>query len=71
VTKLEDQRPVVCETGAMVKCRLLFVEFSALTLRIRLKGARWTESIFLLGAMKAANPQCEERAAQKRSRRSQ
>lgn len=64
------------ETGAMVKRRLLVVDLFALTLRIRLKGARWAyevdyESNFLLGAMKAADRHREKRAAQKRSRRRQ
>jgi hypothetical protein len=61
----------VRETLAMVKRKALVVELSALMLRIRLKGSRWSyqvdyESIFLLGAKKAADQQREERAAQKR-----
>ncbi len=71
MTRLEGQRRVVRETLAMVKRKALVVELSALTLRIRLKGSRWSyqvdyESIFLLGAKKAADQQREERAAQKR-----
>lgn len=71
MTRLEGQSRVVRETLAMVKRKALVVELSALTLRIRLKGSRWSyqvdyESIFLLGAKKAADQQREERAAQKR-----
>ncbi len=71
MTRLEGQRRIVRETLAMVKRKALVVELSALTLRIRLKGSRWSyqvdyESIFLLGAKKAADQQREERAAQKR-----
>jgi hypothetical protein len=71
MTRLEGQRRVVRETLAMVKRKALVVELSALTLRIRLKGSHWSfqvdyESIFLLGAKKAADQQREERAAQKR-----
>ena len=71
MTRLEGQRRVVRETLAMVKRKALVVELSALTLRIRLKGSRWSyhvdyESIFLLGAKKAADQQREQRAGQKR-----
>jgi hypothetical protein len=74
VTRLEGKTLVVRETQAMVKRKALVVELSALTLRIRLKGARWSyevdyESIFVLGARKAADQQRDERAAQKRRRR--
>ena len=74
MTRLEGKTLVVRETKAMVKRKALVVELSALTLRIRLKGARWSyevdyESIFALGARKAADQQRDERAAQKRFRR--
>ena len=74
MTRLEGQTLVVRETQAMVKRKALVVELSALTLRIRLKGARWSyevdyESIFVLGARKAADQQRDERAAQNRFRR--
>ena len=75
MTRLEGQTRVVRETQTIVKRKALVVELSALTLRIRLKGARWSyevdyESIFLLGAKKSADQQREERAAQNRRRRS-
>ena len=74
MTRLEGQTLVVRETQAMVKHKALVVELSALTQRIRLKGARWSyevdyESIFVLGPRKAADQQRDERAAQKRRRR--
>ena len=74
MTRLEGKTLVVRETQAMVKRKALVVELSALTLRIRLKGARWSyevdyESLFALGARKAEDRQRDERAAQNRFRR--
>jgi hypothetical protein len=70
VTRLDGQARVVRETGAVVKHRPLVVELSALILRIRPKGARWGyeldyESVFVLGAKKAAE---KERAARQTQR---
>jgi hypothetical protein len=66
MTRLEADARVVRETGAVVKHRPLVVELRALILRIRMKGVRWAyevdyESIFQLGAKKAA----EQRRAEK------
>jgi hypothetical protein len=74
VTRLEGQARVVRETGAVVKHRPLVVELSALILRIRPKGARWGyeldyESVFVLGAKKAAEKERAERQTRKARRR--
>ena len=70
MTRLEGQTRVVRETGAVVKHRPLVVELSALILRIRPKGARWGyeldyESVFVLGAKKAAEKERAERQTQR------
>ena len=74
MTRLEGQARVVRETGAVVKHRPLVVELSALILRIRPKGARWGyeldyESVFVLGAKKAAEKERVERQMQRPRRR--
>jgi hypothetical protein len=74
VTRLEGQARVVRETGAVVKHQPLVVELSALILRIRPKGARWGyeldyESVFVLGAKKAAEKERAERQTRKARRR--
>ena len=71
MTRLEGQARVVRETGAVVKHRPLVVELSALILRIRPKGARWGyeldyESVFVLGAKKAAEKERADRQMQRR-----
>ena len=73
MTRLQGQARLVRETGAVIRHRALIIELSALTLRIRLKGARWSyevdyESVFLLGAKKAAEKERTEKL-EKRSRR--
>ena len=70
MTRLEGQARVVRETGAVVRHRPLVVELSALILRIRPKGARWGyeldyESVFVLGAKKAAEKERAERQTQR------
>ena len=70
MTRLRGQARVVRETGAVVKHRPLVVELSALILRIRPKGARWGyeldyESVFVLGAKKAAERERAERQTQR------
>ena len=75
MTRLDGQARVVRETAAVVKHRPLVVELSALILRIRPKGARWGyeldyESVFVLGAKKAAEKERAERQTRK-ARRSQ
>jgi hypothetical protein len=74
VTRLKGESHVVRETGVFLKQRPLIVELSALILRIRPKGARWGyevdyESIFALGARKAAEKKRAERAARKQRTR--
>ncbi len=74
MTRLEGQARVVRETGAIVKRRPLVVELSALILRIRPKGALWAyevdyESVFVLGAKKAAEKECAEREPRRRRRK--
>ncbi len=66
MTRLSGDARVVRETGAALKSRPLVVEIRAPILRIRLKGARWAyevdyESIFQLGAKKAAEKRRAER----------
>ena len=73
MTRLQGQARLVRETAAVIRHRALIIELSALTLRVRLKGARWSyevdyESVFLLGAKKAAEKERAERL-EKRSRR--
>jgi hypothetical protein len=70
VTWLEGQARVVRETGGVVKHQPLVVELSALILRTRPKGARWGyeldyESVFVLGAKKAAEKERAERRTQR------
>ncbi len=74
MTRLEGQARVVRETGTIVKRRPLVVELSALILRIRPKGARWAyevdyESVFVLGAKKAAEKERAEREPRRRRRK--
>jgi hypothetical protein len=59
VTRIPTNARVVRETGTLLRRRPLVIELHTLMLRIRLKGARWAydvdyESIFELGAKKAA-----------------
>lgn len=59
MTRIHSNTRVVRETGTFVRQRPLVIELRELTLRVRLKGARWSydvdyESIFQLGAKKAA-----------------
>ncbi len=75
MTRLDGQARAVRETAAVVKHRPLVVELSALILRIRPKGALWGyeldyESVFVLGAKKAAEKERAERQTRK-ARRSQ
>lgn len=74
MTRLEGQARVVRETGAIFKRRPLVVELSALILRIRPKRARWAyeldyESVFVLGAKKAAEQERAEREPRRRRRK--
>ena len=59
MTRIRGNARVVRETGAFIRHRPLVIELRELMLRVRLKGARWVydvdyESIFQLGAKKAA-----------------
>lgn len=70
MTRLGDTR-VVRETSAIINRRPLVIELHALILRIRTKGARWAydvdyESIFHLGAKKAAEQRRTERSETRR-----
>jgi hypothetical protein len=74
MTRLRTDSKVVRETGAIVKQRPLVVELTRLHLRIRPKGARWAyevdyESVFVLGAKKAAEKERAERPIRKRRSR--
>jgi hypothetical protein len=71
MTRLEHGMRLRRETGTLYRSRPLVVELTALSLRIRPKGARWGyevdyESIFILGARKEA----ERSRAESRRRRS-
>jgi hypothetical protein len=70
MTRLEHGMRVRRETGALYRSKPLVVELTALSLRIRPKGARWGyevdyQSIFVLGAKKEA----ERSRAESRGRR--
>ena len=70
MTRLDRESQLVRETGAFLKQHPLVVELSARIVRIRPKGARWGyevdyESIFALGARKAAEKERAEKMAQK------
>jgi hypothetical protein len=59
MTRLEHDRRLRPETGALYRSKPLMVELMALSMRIRPKGAKWGydvdyESIFVLGARKEA-----------------
>ena len=74
MTRLCSNSRVVRETGTLIRQRLLVIELHELMLRIRLKGARWAyevdyESIFQLGAKKAAEKARAERFSGNRRRR--
>jgi hypothetical protein len=74
MTRLRSNTRVVRETGALVRQRSLVIELHEFMLRIRLKGARWAyevdyESIFQLGARKAAEKSRAESSSGNRRRR--
>ena len=74
VTRIPLNAHVVRETGTLVRRRPLVIELHALMLRVRLKGARWAydvdyESIFELGARKAAEKVRAERLSGSNRRR--
>ena len=74
MTRLDRESRLVRETGAFLKQRPLVVELSARMVRIRPKAARWGyevdyESIFALGATKAAEKERAERVARKQRTR--
>ena len=73
MTRLRADARVVRETNAVVKHQPVVVELRAFILRIRLKGARWAydvdyESIFQLGAKKAAEQRRAEGSGTRRRR---
>ena len=74
MTRLGPNTRVVRETGAVLHRRPVIVELHALSLRIRLKGARWAydvdyESIFQLGARKRAEQERNARGIDRKRRR--
>ena len=75
MTRIPLNARVVRETGTLVRRRPLVIELHALMLRVRFKGARWAydvdyESIFELGARKAAEKVVGERLSGSNRRRS-
>ena len=75
MTRIPTNARVVRETGTLLHWRPLVIELHTLMLRIRLKGARWAyevdyESIFELGAKKAAERVRAERLSGSKRRRS-
>ena len=74
MTRLGPNTRVIRETGAVLHRRPVIVELHSLTLRIRLKGARWGyevdyESIFQLGAKKRAEQERNVRGSGRKGRR--
>jgi hypothetical protein len=74
VTRIRSNTRVVRETGTLIRRRSLVIELHEFMLRARLKGARWAydvdyESIFQLGAKKAAEKARADRSRGNRSRR--
>ena len=75
MTRITRDGRVVRETGTLLHRRPLVIELHTLLLRIRPKGARWAydvdyESIFELGARKAAEKVRAERLSRSNRRRS-
>ena len=73
MTRIRSNTRVVRETGTLIRQRPLVVELHEFMLRVRLKGARWAygvdyESIFQLGAKKAAETARAERSGGNRKR---
>jgi hypothetical protein len=73
VTRIHSNTRVVRETGTFMRQWPLVIELHELALRVRLKGARWAydvdyESIFQLGARKAAEKEREDRSSTRRRR---
>jgi hypothetical protein len=74
MTRLCTNSRVVRETGTLIRHRSLVIELQEFLLRVRLKGARWAyevdyESIFQLGAKKAAEKARAGRSSGSRRRR--
>ena len=73
MTRLCSNSHVVRETGTLIRHRSLVIELQEFMLRFRLKGARWAcevdyESIFQLGAKKAAEKARADRSSGNRRR---
>jgi len=67
MTRIRSNTRVVRETGTLIRKRPIVVELHELMLGVRLKGAGWAyevdyESIFQLGAKKAAETARTERS---------
>jgi hypothetical protein len=75
MTRIGSNTRVVRETGTLIRQRSLVIELQEFMLRVRLKGVRWAyevdyESIFQLGAKKAAEKALADRSSGNRRRRS-
>ena len=73
MTRIGSNTRVVRETRTLIRQRPLVVELHEFMLSVRLKGARWAyevdyESIFQLGAKKAAETARAERSGGNRRR---
>jgi hypothetical protein len=73
MTRIRSNTRVVRETGTLICQRPLVVELYEFMLSVRLKGARWAyevdyESVFQLGAKKAAEKARAERSGGNRRR---
>lgn len=73
MTQIRSNTRVVRETGTLIRQRPLVVELHEFMLGVRLKGSRWAyqvdyESIFQLGAKKAAERARAERSGGNRRR---
>jgi len=74
MTRIRSNTRVVRETGTFICQRPLVVELYEFMLSVRLKGTRWAyevnyESIFQLGARKAAERARADRSSGNRRRR--
>jgi hypothetical protein len=74
MTRLYSNSRLVRETGTLIRQRPLVIELYEFMLRVRLKSARWAyevdyESIFQLGARKAAEKARADRSSGDRRRR--
>jgi hypothetical protein len=74
MTRLNNDARLQRETACRIRGKAVVIELGSLVMRLRLKGARWGyevdyESIFLLGARKAAEEERRKKEERKRGRR--